>query len=67
MHRRPAVESGKVRGLYRATEKEPWLLLGQCDLPGKGAARIGLMTGYAAKNVEHWSRFSGLRLLQIDK
>jgi regulation of enolase protein 1 (concanavalin A-like superfamily) len=64
---RLVVVGGKVRGLYRASDKEPWQTLGQCDLPGKGAPRVGLITGYAPKNAEHWSHFSGLRLLQVEK
>jgi regulation of enolase protein 1 (concanavalin A-like superfamily) len=64
---RMVVSGGKVRGLFRATDKDDWQLLGQCDLPGEGAARIGLLTGYAAKNAEHWSRFSSFRLLQTEK
>ena len=64
---RLGVSGGKARGQFRATEKADWLTLGECDLPGKGAARIGLMTGYAAKDAEHWSRFSGFRILPTAK
>jgi regulation of enolase protein 1 (concanavalin A-like superfamily) len=61
------VTGGKARGLYRATPKDDWQALGQCDLPAKGAARVGLITGYGPKDAEHWSRFSGFRILQEPK
>ena len=62
------VSGGKARGLFRTTARNEWQVLGQCDLPpSRGEARIGLMTGYAAQGVEHYSRFSSLRLLRDSK
>lgn len=58
------VSGGKVQGKYRATEKDEWQTLGQCDVPTKGEPRIGMMTGYAPKNPEHLSRFIGFRVVQ---
>jgi regulation of enolase protein 1 (concanavalin A-like superfamily) len=65
---RMEVSRGKARGLFRTTDKDDWQALGQCDLPPtKGEVRIGLMTGYAAKDVEHFSRFRALRVLHGSK
>ncbi len=64
---RMEVAGGKARGLFRATEKDEWQTLGQCDLPVKGKAQVGLLTGYAAKDAEHFSRFSGFRILHEAK
>ena len=62
------ISDGKAWGLFRTTNKNDWQELGQCALPtAKGEVRIGLMTGYAAKDVEHFSRFSGFRVLQESK
>jgi beta-xylosidase len=62
------LSGGKARGLYRKTAQDDWQALGQCDLPpAKGEVRVGLMTGYAAKDVEHFSRFRGFRILQEPK
>jgi regulation of enolase protein 1 (concanavalin A-like superfamily) len=58
------VFGGKARGLFRATEKDDWQALGQCDLPGRGEARVGLITGYGPKDAEHWSRFRNFRIVQ---
>jgi regulation of enolase protein 1 (concanavalin A-like superfamily) len=57
-------KDGKAKGLMRATEKDEWQVLGQCDLPMKGEPRIGLITGYAPKTPEHEARFSKFRILQ---
>jgi regulation of enolase protein 1 (concanavalin A-like superfamily) len=65
---RMEIAGGKARGLFRTTDKDDWQALGQCDLPpAKGEVRIGLMTGYAAKDAEHFSRFSAFRVLQESK
>ena len=45
--------------------KEEWLKLGQCDLPLRGEPKIGLTTAYAAKDAEHFTRFSNFRMLQF--
>jgi regulation of enolase protein 1 (concanavalin A-like superfamily) len=57
-------KDGKAKGLMRATEKDEWQVLGQCELPMKGEPRIGLITGYAPKTPEHEARFSKFRILQ---
>jgi regulation of enolase protein 1 (concanavalin A-like superfamily) len=57
-------KDGKAKGLCRASEKDEWQALGQCDLPMKGEPRIGLITGYAPKTPEHEARFSKFRILQ---
>ena len=59
------VSAGKIRGQYRAADKDAWQTLGQSDIPAKGEPRIGLITGYAAKNVEHFTRFSGFRISKL--
>lgn len=56
-----------ARGLYRATDKDGWKTLGQCDLPGRGKARVGLITGYGPKDGGHWSRFSNFRIVSVAK
>jgi regulation of enolase protein 1 (concanavalin A-like superfamily) len=61
---RMEVSDGKARGLYRASEKEEWKLLGECELPVKGEPRIGLLTGYAPKGKEHESRFREFRIVK---
>jgi regulation of enolase protein 1 (concanavalin A-like superfamily) len=64
---RMEVSGGKVRGRFRATEKDEWQTLGECELPVKGEAKIGLLTGYAAKDADHTVRFSGFRIVQTAK
>jgi regulation of enolase protein 1 (concanavalin A-like superfamily) len=64
---RMEVFGGKVRGQFRATEKDAWQTLGECDLPSKGEPRLGLLTGYAPKNMEHEARFRSFRILQGKK
>ena len=54
---RMEIAGGKIRGQYRATDKDAWQTLGQSDIPKKGEPRIGLITGYAAKNAEHITFF----------
>ncbi len=61
------VAGGKAKGLFRATEKDGWQALGECDLPAKGDGRVGLITGYAPKDADHTSRFSHFRILKIAK
>jgi regulation of enolase protein 1 (concanavalin A-like superfamily) len=61
---RMELAAGKAKGLFRATEKDDWQVLGQCDLPMKDSPRIGLVTGYAPKAPEHEARFSKFRILQ---
>ena len=61
---RMELSGGKAKGLYRATEKDAWQVLGQCDLPVKGEPRVGLITGYAPPKSDHESRFSKFRILQ---
>ena len=61
---RMEISGGKARGLFRATDKNDWQALGQCDLPpAKGEVRIGLLTGYAAKGAMNVSRFRNFRVL----
>ena len=62
---RMEVEPGKLAGYYRTSAKEEWLKLGQCDLPVRGEPKVGLTTAYAAKDAEHFTRFSNFRMLQI--
>ena len=61
---RMELADGKAKGMFRATEKDAWQALGQCDLPMKGEPRIGLITGYAPKDKGHESRFSKFRILK---
>lgn len=62
---RMEITARKARGLYREADSGPWTLLGECDLPVTPAEpRVGLITGYAAKNAEQFSRFSDYRILQ---
>jgi regulation of enolase protein 1 (concanavalin A-like superfamily) len=58
------VAGTKAVGRYRATDRDEWQKLGECDLPLKGEPRVGLLTGYAPKNAEHAARFSGFRVVQ---
>jgi regulation of enolase protein 1 (concanavalin A-like superfamily) len=62
---RMVVEGGKVTGSYRVSPKDDWLTVGQCSLPVRGEPKVGLTTAYAPKDVEHFTRFSNFRLLQI--
>ena len=59
------LEGGKLSGHYRASAEDEWLTLGQCDLPMKGEAKVGLTTAYAPKEPEHFTRFSNFRMLQV--
>ncbi len=56
------IAGGKAKGMYRATDKDEWQTLGQCELPVKGMPRVGLITGYAPKGKEHWARFDHFSL-----
>ena len=62
---RMEMSPGKVRGLFRARPEDAWQLLGECDLPAKGEARLSLTTGYAQAKEEHWSRFSNFRIIHV--
>ncbi len=64
---RMELADGKAKGLFRASEKDAWQALGQCDLPVKGEARIGLITGYGLKDKGHEARFSRFRILTAGK
>jgi len=64
---RMEIAGGKAVGKFRATEKDDWQTLGQCDLPAKGDAKVGLITGFAPKDADHESRFSHFRILKIAK
>jgi regulation of enolase protein 1 (concanavalin A-like superfamily) len=60
---RMELSGGKAKGLFRASAKDEWQVLGQCDLPVKGEPRVGLITGYAAQKSDHEARFSKFRIL----
>ena len=62
---RMEMEPGKLSGSYRNSPKEEWLKLGECDIPLRGEPKVGLTTAYAARGVEHFTRFSNFRMLQI--
>ena len=64
---RMEVEGNKITGRYRASPKDDWITVGQCDLPVRGEAKVGLTTAYAPKTPEHFTRFRDFRMLQVNK
>jgi hypothetical protein len=55
----------KVEGWYRASSTEKWQSFGEMELPGKGAAKIGLRTNNGEEEKPSWVRFSKFRILQL--
>jgi regulation of enolase protein 1 (concanavalin A-like superfamily) len=64
---RMEVEGDNISGRYRASPKDDWITVGQCDLPVLGEAKVGLTTAYAPKTPEHFTRFRNFRMLQVNK
>jgi regulation of enolase protein 1 (concanavalin A-like superfamily) len=64
---RMQLRGNKAIGLYRATVKDEWKKMGDCDLPVEGAFRLGLAAGGGPKDAEHWARFRDFRVLPLTK
>lgn len=62
---RMEADRDKLSSYYRASATDEWLALGQCDLLPRGEPKVGLTTAYAAKDADHYTRFSNFRMLQI--
>jgi regulation of enolase protein 1 (concanavalin A-like superfamily) len=62
---RMEVEGRKLSGYHRASPEDEWHALGQCELPTSGDPKVGLTTAYAPKDVDHFTRFTNFRMLQI--
>jgi regulation of enolase protein 1 (concanavalin A-like superfamily) len=57
------VSPTKATAFYRATAKDDWKKVGECDLPGTGEYRLGLAAGGGPKDSENWARFRDFRVL----
>jgi hypothetical protein len=60
---RLVVTETKAQGWYRASSKEKWQLIAEVELPGSGAAKVGLRTGNGEGGSARFSRF---RVLQLE-
>jgi regulation of enolase protein 1 (concanavalin A-like superfamily) len=64
---RMQLKGNKAIALYRATDKDEWKKMGECDLPAEGEFRLGLAAGGGPKDVEHWARFRDFRVITQPK
>jgi regulation of enolase protein 1 (concanavalin A-like superfamily) len=64
---RLVVAGGKAKGFYRATDKDEWKKVAECDLPSQGQFRLGLAAGGGPTDAEHWARFRNFRILPVPK
>lgn len=62
---RMVVTAAKVEGWYRASSTEAWQPIADVELPGRGAAKVGLRTGNGEGDKPSWARFSKLRVWQL--
>jgi regulation of enolase protein 1 (concanavalin A-like superfamily) len=62
---RLVVSGGKISTQYKASEKEEWKVVGQSDVPARGAARVGVMAGGAPKEAERHVRFRDFRIVEL--
>jgi regulation of enolase protein 1 (concanavalin A-like superfamily) len=61
------LRGNKAIGLYRATVKDEWKKMGECDLPAASEFRLGLAAGGGPKDAERWARFRDFRVLSLTK
>lgn len=64
---RLVVSGGKATGFYRATDKDEWKKVAECDLPAEGEFQLGLAAGGGPEDAEHWARFRNFRILEPAK
>ena len=57
------VAETKAQGWYRASNTEKWQMIGEVEMPGRGAAKVGFRTGNGEGGSARFSRF---RILQLD-
>lgn len=62
---RLAVTGKKVSGQYRQYDTDPWLPLGELELPVAGPYKVGLLAGRPPKDADHHARFSDFRILPV--
>jgi regulation of enolase protein 1 (concanavalin A-like superfamily) len=63
---RLVISGGKITAQYKASGKGEWKVVGQSDLPARGAARAGVMAGGAPKEAERHVRFRDFRIVELD-
>lgn len=61
------IADGKVTTLYKPSEQEDWKQVGRSDFPSQGAAKVGIMSGGAPKDVERYARFRDFRIVEIGR
>jgi Beta xylosidase C-terminal Concanavalin A-like domain len=64
---RLVVAGAKATGWYRASSTDEWQSLGEQEMPGSGAAKVGFRTGNGDGPKPSWARFSKFRILQLDR
>jgi regulation of enolase protein 1 (concanavalin A-like superfamily) len=62
---RLVVTGKKVTGQYRHYDSDPWLMLGELELPVPGPYKVGLFAGRPPKDADHRVRFSQFRILPV--
>jgi regulation of enolase protein 1 (concanavalin A-like superfamily) len=62
---RLVISGGKITTLYRPSPEEGWKVVGRSDVPSRGAARVGVMSGGAPKEAERYARFRAFRILEL--
>ncbi|MBI4662939.1 MAG: DUF1349 domain-containing protein [Verrucomicrobia bacterium] len=59
---RMLVKGDRLRGQFRTPDSENWREAGECDLPGKGPAKISLQFYQGPAQTEHWARVTDFRV-----
>jgi regulation of enolase protein 1 (concanavalin A-like superfamily) len=62
---RLVISGGMITTQYKPSEKGEWKVVGQSDLPARGAARVGVTSGGAPKEAERHVRFRAFRILEF--
>jgi regulation of enolase protein 1 (concanavalin A-like superfamily) len=62
---RLVIAGGKITAQYKPSEKGEWKIVGQSDVPSRGAARVGVIAGGAPKGADRHVRFRAFRILEL--
>jgi regulation of enolase protein 1 (concanavalin A-like superfamily) len=65
---RMIVKGEKVKGQYRATEKDEWQTIAEAVLPSSDKKlQVGLLSGYGAEKPERQAKFQHFRIMNLPK
>jgi hypothetical protein len=64
---RMVVHDNRVRGQFRALATDSWRDAGECDLPGRGPAKISVQCYQGPAKAEHWAHLSGFRVRRLSE